>query len=179
MAESEGKAGGGHGADTRSLSSARLAAVQATYQMEMTGAGAETVIGEFLRHRGGAELDAGGATVDTDGGLFAALVRGIAANRESLDATIASLLVEDWPIERIEKVMLAILRAGAYELRERPELPARVAISEYVDIADAFLDAKEVGMVNGVLDRLAHILREDEMGSGPGAKGKARKRPAR
>lgn len=158
------------------LSSARLAAVQAIYQMEMTGVGADAVVGEFLLHRGGAELDESGRTAEADRALFVELVRGVAEHRAEIDRRIASLLVEDWPLERIEKVMAAILRAGAYELGHRPDVPARVAISEYVDVADAFLAKREVGMVNGVLDGLARLLREAEMGT-PGAKRKAGTEP--
>lgn len=145
------------------LSSARLAAVQAIYQMEMTGVSADTVVGEFLHHRGGVELGEGQAVIETDKALFATIVRGVALNREDLDLMIASLLPADWPLQRIEKVMVAILRAGAFELAHRAEVPARVAVSEYVDVANAFLDGKEVGMVNGVLDHLARIVREAEM----------------
>ena len=146
------------------LSSARLAAVQAIYQMEMTGVGADIVVGEFLLHRGGAELDESGHVAEADRALFVELVRGVAEHHAEIDRMLASLLVEEWPLERIEKVMAAILRAGAYELGHRPDVPARVVISEYVDVAHAFLDKREVGMVNGVLDGLARHLRAAEMG---------------
>ena len=159
------------------LSSARLAAVPAIYQMEMTGVGADTVLDEFLLHRCGAELDESGRAAVADRALFVELVRGVAEHRADLDRVIASLLVEDWPLERIEKVMAAILRAGAYELGHRPNVPARVAITEYVDVAHAFLDKREVGMVNGVLDGLARLLRGSEMGT-PGAKRKVGTDPA-
>lgn len=164
------KAGRSAAAGAQRLSSARLAAVQAIYQMDMTGVGAETVLGEFLIHRSGAALDESGHAAEADRALFVELVRGVAQHRAEIDRMIASMLVEDWPLERIEKVMAAILRAGAYELGHRPGVPARVAISEYVDVADAFLDKREVGMVNGVLDGLARLLREAEMGTGPGAR---------
>ena len=154
----------------RRLSSARLAAVQAIYQMEMTGSGADTIVAEFLLHRGGAALDEGGHPAEADSALFIDLVCGVAEHRAEIDRTIAALLVEEWPLDRIEKVMAAILRAGAYEICHRPDVPARVAISEYVDVAHAFLDQREVGMVNGVLDGLARRLREAEMGTGPSAK---------
>lgn len=160
------------------LSAARLAAVQAIYQIDMTGGPADTVVTEFLYHRGGAELDEAAPSIETDRAFFAALVRGVAQYRAELDRAIAALLVEDWPLERLEKVMAAILRAGAFELMHRPEVPARVAISEYVDIAHAFLEGKEVGMVNGVLDRLARLRREAEMAEGSGGEGKAGPQPA-
>ena len=145
------------------LSSARLAAVQAIYQLEMTEAEAETVIAEFFNHRGGAELGEGKRSIGADRTLFAKIVRGVAQERAELDRMISATLAEDWPLDRIEKVMAAILRAGAYELLHRPDVPARVVVSEYVDVAHAFLEGKEVGMVNGVLDRLARVLRETEM----------------
>lgn len=149
-------------------SSARLAAVQAIYQMEMTGSIADTVVTEFLYHRDGAELDEGERSGPADRVLFAELVRGVAVHRVELDRMIASLLIEGWPLDRIEKVMAAILRAGAFELMHRPTVPARVVINEYVNVAHAFFEAKEVGMVNGVLDHLARVLREAEMGPGDG-----------
>ena len=156
--------GGALGGGRRVLSSARLAAVQAIYQLDMTEATAETVVEEFLRHRGGVGLDEGEVGIAPDSTLFAELVRGVARERGELDRMIAEQLVEAWPLARIEKVMAATLRAGAFELRHRQEVPARVVINEYVDVAHAFVGGKEVGMVNGVLDRLAHILRGAEMG---------------
>ena len=91
---------------------------------------------------------------------------------------IAAVLTEDWTIERLERLLLCILRAGAHELADRPDVPARVVISEYVDLADAFYGEKETGLVNGMLDRLARELRPDELavpnGSGPDGSGKAR-----
>jgi N utilization substance protein B len=155
-------------AERQALSTARLAAVQAIYQMEMGGTEADTVISEFVHVRGGAELDQGDLAVgegrpEADRALLGELVRGAAEHRTELDGMISGLLVEGWPIERIEKVMVAILRAGAFELLYRPSVPARVVISEYVDVAHAFFDAKEAGMVNGVLDRMARNLRGAEM----------------
>jgi N utilization substance protein B len=160
----------GQGSPSRVLSSARLAAVQAIYQLDMAGGSAEAVVAEFLRHRGGAEFDDDGNAIETDEALFAELVRGVTSEREALDAMVGSLLVEGWPLARIERVMAAILRAGAYELKWRPTVPARVVINEYVDVAHAFFGGREVGMVNGVLDRLARVLRQTEMeqvGDGP------------
>lgn len=153
---------------TRALSAARLAAVQAIYQMEMGGTEADTVIAEFVQVRGGAELDmdnrgGGEARTLADPALLGELVHGVADHRAELDGMISALLVAGWPIERIEKVMVAILRAGAFELVHRPKVPARVVINEYVDVAHAFFDAKEAGMVNGVLDRLARNARAAEM----------------
>jgi N utilization substance protein B len=109
-------------------------------------------------------FDEGEEGIAPDEALFSELVRGVARERAALDRMIAEQLVDAWPLARIEKVMAATLRAGAFELTHRQEVPARVVINEYVDVAHAFVGGKEVGMVNGVLDRLAHILRRAEMG---------------
>ena len=164
--------GSGLAADRRrGLSSARLAAVQAIYQLDMAGGTAEQVVPEFLRHRGGAAFDEGEEGVAADHALFADLVGGVARERATLDGLIGKHLAEAWPLQRLEKVMAATLRAGAYELMRRPEVPARVVINEYVDVAHAFLGEREVGMVNGVLDRLARVLRGAEMGEAGGGEG--------
>jgi N utilization substance protein B len=96
-----------------------------------------------------------------DEGLFAELVEGTAARREDIDRGISSALTPDWPLERLEIILRAILRAGVYELLARPQVPAPVIISEYLDIAHAFFAGKEPGLVNGVLDRLARTLRPE------------------
>lgn len=165
------EAAGSRGADSGSaarLSAARLAAVQALYQIDMTGVEPDAVVREFLSERRGARLGEEGPVVEFDRALLPELVHGVARNRAELDAMIGSLLVEGWSLDRIERVMAAILRAGAYELMHRPGTPARVVISEYVDMAHAFFQGKEISMVNGVLDRLARILRAGEMGTGSG-----------
>lgn len=142
---------------------ARLAAVQALYQLELNrGLMAESVIAEFARHRLGREID-GELYGEADIALFAEIVRGTAADRERLDREISAVLTEDWPLPRLETVLRAILRAGAYELVHRPDIPPRVAISEYTGIAHAFFTGKEPGLANGVLDRLGRILRPVEM----------------
>lgn len=144
---------------------ARLAAVQALYQLELGGAGAEAVIAEFLDHRLAEELD-GLSLGPTDRRLFEALVRAIAKERRELDDILAAVLAEDWPVERLETLVRIVLRAGAYELAHRTDIPARVVIKEYVDLADAFFGGKEPGLINGVLDRLAHDLRPEEFEAG-------------
>ena len=140
---------------------ARLAAVQALYQIELTSDPADAVARKFLEHRLGRERD---DEIEADQSLFADIVQGVASRRRELDALIASVLVEGWTVERLELVLKLILRAGAYELQARPDVPARVCITEYVDLAHAFFDGKEPGLTNGVLDRLARMLRPDEMG---------------
>lgn len=151
-------------AGKRSL--ARLAAVQALYQIELAGIEPEAVIAEFLAHRLGQEID-GEQYADADRAFFRALVGGGSERREDIDRSISAALPADWPLARLESVLRAIMRAGAYELLACPDVPARVAINEYVEIAHAFFSGKEPGMVNGVLDRLARTLRPDELtGSG-------------
>jgi N utilization substance protein B len=142
---------------------ARLAAVQALYQLELGGGEANAIVGEFEAHRLGQiidELDAG----PVDRPWFGELVRGVTANRVELDNLVAAVLTEDWTIERLDNILRAILRAGVYELSAHEEVPARVAVSEYVELADAFFTGKETGLVNGVLDQLARLLRPAEMG---------------
>ena len=152
-------------ASSRRRSVARLAAVQALYQIDLSGAEPETVIGEFLRHRLGREID-GARYGKADPELFGDIVRGTVGRQAELDRAISAALTPEWPLERLETVLRAILRAGAYELLARGDVPAPVAISEYLDIAHAFFAGKEPGLVNGVLDRLAHVLRPGEVGGG-------------
>ena len=151
-------AAGGHRGGRR-RSAARLAAVQALYQLELNpSAEAETVVGEFVRHRLGRDID-GDNYGKADAALFEAVVEGVTADRDRLDETISAVLSEEWPLLRLEAVLRAILRAGAYELLHRQDVPPRVAVSEYTDIAHAFFSGKEPGLANGVLDRLARMLR--------------------
>ena len=144
---------------------ARLGSVQALYQVELTEAGAAATIEEFVRYRLGAEVE-GGALAPADSELFADIVGGAWERRADIDALIAGALDERWRLERLERVVRATLRAGAYELLARPDVPARVVISEYVNVAHAFFDGGEPGFVNGVLDRLARELRQPEIEGG-------------
>jgi len=160
------------GAGKRGL--ARLAAVQALYQIELTATEPGAVVSEFLAHRLGREID-GDQYAEADRGYFADLVKGCSERREDVDGIVVAALPPDWPLPRLESVLRAILRAGAYELLARSDVPARVAINEYVEIAHAFFSGKEPGMVNGVLDRIARTLREAEL-SGTGRDGGAEAR---
>jgi transcription antitermination protein NusB len=144
----------------RRRTASRLAAVQALYQIEVTGTSPANVVGEFIRHRLGGDTEMENFAA-VDEGLFAELVEGTAARREDIDRGISSALTPDWPLERLEIILRAILRAGVYELLARPQVPAPVIISEYLDIAHAFFAGKEPGLVNGVLDRLARTLRPE------------------
>ena len=145
----------------RQRSSARLAAVQALYQMELAGTTPDQVIREFVEQRLKEDVD-GLNLAEADRRLLSDLVRGVAADRADLDDMLAAVLDEDWPVERIESLLLVLLRAGAYELSARPAVPARVVISEYIAVADAFFAGKEPGLVNGVLDRIGRALRPEE-----------------
>jgi N utilization substance protein B len=158
------------GPGLRKRSNARLAAVQALYQIDLSGSPPGAVIAEFLKHRLGREID-GDQYGEADTALFSDIVEGAAARLPDLDRAISAVLTPDWPLERLETVLRAILRAGAYELLARKDVPARVAISEYLDVAHAFFTGKEPGLVNGVLDRLAHVLRPGDLESGGGGAG--------
>lgn len=153
--------GGSGGGRRRSI--ARLAAVQALYQLELNpGLGAEAVIREFVRHRLGREID-GDQYGEADEGLFTEIVRGAASDRQRLDEAIAAVLTEEWPLGRLETILRIILEAGAYELMHRADIPPRVTLSEYIGIAHAFFSGREPVLANGVLDRLARTLRGAEL----------------
>jgi N utilization substance protein B len=142
---------------------ARLAAVQALYQLELNPElDPEAAVREFARYRLDQDID-GDQLAEADAGFFADVVRGAAADQERLDADISAALVEEWPLARLDAVLRAILRAGAWELVHRPDVPARVSISEYIAIAHAFFTGKEPGLANGVLDRLGRTLRAADM----------------
>ena len=145
-------------------SAARLAAVQALYQAELTGNPVEAVLAEFLAHRLGEEVD-GVSLAAADRGLLELLVRGVGKERDELDDMLAAVLDDDWPVERLETLLRVLLRVGALELSRRQEAPVRVVVSEYVDLAGAFFGGKEPGLVNGVLDRLARALRPEDFES--------------
>jgi transcription antitermination protein NusB len=152
-----------HRGGSRRRSVARLVAVQALYQLELNrGADAEAVVREFARHRFGHEID-GDRYGEADPALFSDVVHGVTADLEQLDTTISAALTEEWPLQRLDTVLRAILRAGAYELVHRRDVPPRVAISEYTAVAHAFFSGKEPGLANGVLDKLGRTLRAAEM----------------
>lgn len=151
----------------RRRSVARLAAVQALYQIDLSGASPAAVVAEFQKHRLGREQD-GENYGEADTALFADIVNGTIARQADLDRALSGALTADWPLERLETVLRAVLRAGAYELVARTDVPARVVISEYLDIAHAFFSGKEPGLVNGVLDRIAHVLRPGDLEAGGG-----------
>ena len=133
---------------------ARLAAVQALYQMETAGAGVETVIREFCDHRFDRDLE-GARLAHADEAFFGDLVRGVVADQAQVDRAVGRRLAEGWRLERIDATARSILRAGAYELMGRPDVPAEVAIDEYVEIAKSFFDGPEAGFINAALDAIA------------------------
>ncbi len=142
---------------------ARLAAVQALYQLELNpGLGAEGVVREFAAHRLGREID-GEAYGEVDEALFAEIVRGVAGDRDRLDEAIAASLTEEWPLARLETILRVLLEAGAFEIVHRQDIPPRVTMSEYVGIAHAFFEGRQPGLANGVLDHLARTLRPAEI----------------
>jgi len=140
---------------------ARLAAVQALYQMEIAGTGIADVVAEFELFRLGKEID-GEQYRTADAAWFRDLVSGVVEAQLEVDPRVHAALVEGWPLKRVDATLRAILRAGVYELIHRADVPARVVITEYVDIAKAFFAEDEPKLVNGVLDRLARELRPEE-----------------
>ena len=135
---------------------ARLAAVQALYQIDMVAADVNTVIDEFLRHRLPADSD-DPMIAGADGAFFEQLTRGAMTAGTAMDAAITSCLSPGWPFQRLERIVVAILRVGGFEIRGIDDIPTAVSINEYVDIAHAFFAGKEPAFVNGVLDRLAEM----------------------
>ncbi|MGZ5931550.1 MAG: transcription antitermination factor NusB [Rhizomicrobium sp.] len=154
--------GGTH--DSRRAS--RLAAVQAIYQMELTGVDAEAVASEFIEHRFEHEPEMKEAGPG-DEEFFCAIVRGVPQHQVEIDRSIAKCLAADWRLERVDSILRAILRAGAYELIARRDVPAKVVIDEYLEISHAFFSGDEPGFVNAVLDKLAHRKRAAEFGETP------------
>jgi N utilization substance protein B len=151
-------------ADASRRSAARLAAVQALYQMEVTGKGLKETCAEFELFWIGNEIE-GVHYKDADIAFFSDILEGVVSAQGPIDRSIDKALAAGWPLARIDSVMRAILRAGAYELRERADIPARVSIKEYVDIAGAFFGLGESGMINAVLDALARQCRAAEFQS--------------
>lgn len=140
---------------------ARLAAVQALYEMEVSGKGLNETLAEFETFWIGHEIE-GEQYKPAEVALFRDVVAGVLAEQVPLDRLVDSTLTNGWPLRRVEAVVRAILRAGAYELRQRSDIPARVVIKEYVDVAGAFYERDESGLVNAVLDALARNLRVAE-----------------
>jgi N utilization substance protein B len=155
----------------RPRTAARLAAVQALYQVDQTGSPPEAVMQEFIRHRlsvpaaPGADFAAGiaeGETPTEAVPLFIAIIRGWATRAEALDASIAAALAAGWPMHRLDPVLRSIFRAAASELFDAEGAPARVVLDEYMDVAHGFFGPEETRFANGVMDTLAHRLRAQD-----------------
>ena len=145
-------------AGAKARSAARLAAVQALYQLDMEAPALAKLLDEFHRHRLGAEIE-GEQYAEPEVAFFDDVVQGVAARREEIDDLIASKLAEGWKLERLDKTMLQVLRAGTFELLARADVPTASAITEYVDVAHAFFEAREAKFVNGVLDAVSKVVR--------------------
>jgi len=144
---------------------ARLAAVQALYQMDIAGAGINDIFAEFESHWLGNEVE-GDTYLPAEAAFFRDVVSGVVRDQKKLDPLIDEALSKGWPLKRIEAILRAVLRAGAYELQHRKDVPGRVVVSEYVDVANAFVDREETGMVNAVLDQIGRQFRGEEFGRG-------------
>ncbi|MEX2446391.1 MAG: transcription antitermination factor NusB [Dehalococcoidia bacterium] len=154
--------GAGRGQRHSGRRAARLAAVQALYQIDFSHAEPRGVVVEFLAHRL-TETDEEGAP---DQAFFSEVVHGACDRRAEIDTHIGGTLPEGWPLPRLDSVLTALLRCAVYELLARPDVPPRVAINEYVGIAHGFFSGKEPGMVNAVLDRVARVVRPEGFESG-------------
>ncbi len=143
---------------SKTRSAARLAAVQALYQMEMEGTALHLLLHEFHQHRLGATIE-DVTYAPAEQAFFDDVVGGVDARREEIDALIAGKLAAGWSLERLDKPMRQILRAGTYELLARKDVPTGSVISEYVDVAHAFYERREAGFVNGLLDAIAKEAR--------------------
>ena len=151
-------------------SSARLSAVQALYEIDMTGASADTVLHEFMKDRWKTRPDLPKEDEEDlpniatpDYALMKEIIRGVSAKRVELDNFIESSLSSEWTLERLEFILRATLRAGTFELFSMADVPAKVIINEYVNVSKAFFDDNKPGLVNGVLDKIARVLRTPEM----------------
>ena len=146
---------------------ARLAAVQALYQLDLAATPLNEALAQFETHWIGREVE-GDEYLPAEAAHFRDIVRGVVDDQRRLDPMIDEALSKGWPLKRIETVIRAILRAGVYELDRKRDVPARVVVTEYVDVAHAFVDREETGMVNAVLDQLARHLRAAEFDAAAG-----------
>ncbi|MCK1420637.1 transcription antitermination factor NusB [Bradyrhizobium sp. 147] len=165
MADNNKKPAGAPEKKANRRGAARLAAVQALYQMDIAGAGINDIFAEFESHWLGNEVE-GDTYLPAEAAFFRDVVSGVVRDQKKLDPLIDEALSKGWPLKRIEAILRAVLRAGAYELQHRKDVPGRVVVSEYVDVANAFVDREETGMVNAVLDQIGRQFRGDEFGRG-------------
>ena len=146
-------------------SAARLAVSQALYQMEIAGKTLNDILVEFEAPWFGREIE-GEAYTPADPAFFRDVVSGVLRDQLAIDRGLDDTLAKGWPLRRVEALMRAILRAASYELRNRRDVPARVVVTEYVDVAAAFFGSDESGMINAVLDALARETRPAEFAAG-------------
>ena len=144
--------------ERRARTVARLAAVQALYQMELAGAGVEAVIREFSDHRFDDSLE-DELMAEADEVYFADIVRGVVADQARGDAAVTRRLAEGWKLARLDAALRALLRSGVWELIQRPDTPREVVLDEYVELAKAFFDDRDAGFVNAALDGVARDVR--------------------
>jgi len=156
--------------DAKSRSAARMAAVQSLYELDMVDGDADPVLRTFIEKRWTVPIeDEDGDEVgeaeflDPDRTFLIDVVRGTLARKTEIDEMLNGALGDKWTVERIEVLLRAVLRAGAFELLSFADIPAKVIINEYMDVANAFFTEGEPKMVNGVLDKLAHVLRDGTM----------------
>lgn len=143
----------------RARTVARLVLVQALYQMDITSSGVEAVIREFADYRFDGDMD-GETLAEADEAFFADGARGVVTHQSTIDSLVAGRLASNWRLERLDSTVRAILRAGAWELKYRPDVPAEVVINEYVEIARAFFGDTEARFVNAALDGVAKDVRQ-------------------
>lgn len=146
----------------KSTSAARLAAVQGLYEIDLSGASVDSVLMDFVQERWTGRL-ADEELAPPDKKKFSALIQGVSAEGSRLDDMIKGALDKKQNFDRLDHLLRAILRAGAFEIFHQPKVPARVILNEYVDLTHAFYSEKEPALVNGILDRLAKIRRPDEL----------------
>jgi len=142
----------------RARTVARLAAVQALYQMELAGEGVETVITEFSNHRFDGDIE-GEPLAEADEAYFADVVRGVIDSQREIDASVKARLASNWRLERLDATLRALLRCGAWELAHKTDVPEEIVIDEYVELAKAFFDEAEAKFVNAALDGVARDVR--------------------
>lgn len=139
---------------------ARLAAVQALYQMDVGRQSLEDTLSQFSAVHLGREIE-GEEYLPADADFFRQIVSGVIKSQLEIDPAIDAALVDGWPMARIDATLRAILRAAAFELLRRRDIPSRVVITEYVDVAKAFYPDDAARMVNGVLDQVARTAGRD------------------
>ena len=145
-------------ARSKARSAARLAALQALYQLDMEATAMAQLLDEFHRHRLGAEIE-GDQYAQAEVAFFDDVVQGVSARRDEIDLLLADKLATGWKLERLDKTLLQVLRAGTFELLARADVPIGTVISEYVDVAHAFFEPREAKFVNGLLDAVAKVVR--------------------